>query len=625
MADLPSLAVEAPERSTTPHASPSFLRTPPSGGPPTSEVTEALAALRSDLSDMHLLQIQLQRELRGFSERFPAELRQELREVKRPMMAEMQKLSGKLRDPDANRKSTVRTSDPSASLTSSPSTPRESTADKPRKASSGSLKSESGTLALSATFAENPENQENVETETKIEAVPKRRVQDKTLRSQMPARTSWWQQLSHTARRLFMEVSHDIMEQMRFRGVRLPGALAFLNVVPPLTILVNSVVIGMQSDIAPDSVIWDIFEIAFITVYSLEFVLKLRIFGCKGYFCGKEAGWNWFDFTCLLLSYVDIAVYYAVVLVLRRNGQTDLSSLMLIKIFRLSRLIRLVRLVRHKLFHELKVMLFGLWAGIRVLGWAIILLFGLIYTFGVFLRNIMGESFKELETVPDAMFTLFRCFRDDCAAYDGTPFPERVRETYGGIFMVSYILMIMTVSVGVFNLIMAIFIDNVTGSQLQRRNRELADSSEKVRVMIKEHVARFLGKDVRSRRTFVTGDLDVQHSILDEQLLKDEVVIHRESFQRWLQDPEFTEALEDAYIDVSNKAHLFDIMDADMGGHLSLDELVEGLMALRGSVNKGDIINMSLKIRLLTRHVDSVLSIVQHSLDPDGDLCSEAS
>lgn len=33
-------------RSTTPHASPSFLRTPPSGGPPTSEVTEALAALR---------------------------------------------------------------------------------------------------------------------------------------------------------------------------------------------------------------------------------------------------------------------------------------------------------------------------------------------------------------------------------------------------------------------------------------------------------------------------------------------------------------------------------------------------------------------------------------------------
>eukprot|EP00435_Cladocopium_sp_Y103_P065780 s30_g27.t1 len=169
MADLPSLAVETPERSTAPHASPSFLRTPPSGGPP-SEVTEALAALRGDLSEVHLLQIQLHRELRGFSERFPAELRQELREVKRPMLAEMQKLSGKLRDPDANRKSIVlRMSDPSQSPTSSPSSPPESSAEKrPRKASSGSLKStkcsNAGTLALSATFAENQENEENVET-----------------------------------------------------------------------------------------------------------------------------------------------------------------------------------------------------------------------------------------------------------------------------------------------------------------------------------------------------------------------------------------------------------------------------------------------------------------------------
>ena len=70
--------------------------------------------------------------------------------------------------------------------------------------------------------------------------------------------------------------------------------------------------------------------------------------------------------------------------------------------------------------------------------------------------------------------------------------------------------------------------------------------------------------------------------------------------------------LEEAYIDVSNKGHLFDIMDAsgpalvlilcraahvslrslshriaptkaDMGGNLSLDELVDGLMALRGT------------------------------------------
>ncbi|CAE7542248.1 unnamed protein product, partial [Symbiodinium pilosum] len=105
-----------------------------------------------------------------------------------------------------------------------------------------------------------------------------------------------------------------------------------------------------------------------------------------------------------------------------------------------------------------------------------------------------------------------------------------------------YILMIMIVSVGVFNLIMAIFIDNVTGSQQARRNRELADTAERVRVTIKEHVARFLGKDIRNRRTFIHGDMTKRADLLDEQLTAEEVVIHRESFQRWLQDPEFTEA-----------------------------------------------------------------------------------
>jgi len=339
------------------------------------------------------------------------------------------------------------------------------------------------------------------------------------------------------------------------------------------------------------------------------------MFGCGGFFCGKDSGWNLFDAICLAVSYIDLAVYYVLFAVANDiGGAENLSSVMLIKMFRLGRLIRLIRLVRHRIFHELKVMLFGLWAGVRVLGWAIALLFVLIYTFGVFLRNIMGDVFEELDSVPSAMFTLFRCFRDDCAAYDGTPLPEHVRVEYGGVFMISYILMIMIVSVGVFNLIMAIFIDNVTGSQLARRNRELADSADSVRVVIKEHVARFLGKDMSNRRTFIHGDLSVRRDLLDAQLDQSEVVIRRESFQRWLQDPEFTEALEDAYIDVSNKGHLFDIMDADMGGELSLDEIVDGLMALRGTVNKGDIINMSLKIRLLTRHVEQVLTIVQQTL-----------
>eukprot|EP00437_Effrenium_voratum_P041250 CAMPEP_0181482462 /NCGR_PEP_ID=MMETSP1110-20121109/44868_1 /TAXON_ID=174948 /ORGANISM="Symbiodinium sp., Strain CCMP421" /LENGTH=577 /DNA_ID=CAMNT_0023608043 /DNA_START=30 /DNA_END=1763 /DNA_ORIENTATION=+ len=569
---------------------------------------DQLDALRSDVNQLHLLQVEATSALRNLSsERWIQDFRRELQQnVKRPLLAEIHKLSCRLGgEPgmpgEGNEPATMPLS-PARSMTNL----GDGSPENLKMAQPKTLVSQ----ALSVTF--HSDSQDDLD-----EAKPKQRVQDAALNSVMPKRTGFFKKLKDSTQRVFAESNHDIEESMKSRGVRMPCAAFFLNVVPTLTIVANAVVIGLQSDISPDSVVWEVFEIVFITVYFAEFVLKLRIFGLGDYFCGKEAGWNLFDFICLILSFVDVTTYY-IIKFLSTDSSANLSSLMLVKMFRLGRLVRLVRLVRHRIFHELKVMLFGLWAGIRVLGWAIVLLFVLIYMFGVFLRNIMGENFTELESVPSAMFTLFRCFRDDCASYDGTPFPERVRAMYGGVFMVSYILMIMTVSVGVFNLIMAIFIDNVTGSQLQRRNRELAESSERVRVIIKEHVARFMGKDLRSRRTYFNGDLNVRRDILDASLDENEVVVHRESFQRWLQDPEFTEALEEAYIDVSNKAHLFDIMDADMGGHLSLEELVEGLMALRGTVNKGDIISMSLKIRLLTRHVECVTRIVKQALDPGG-------
>merc|ERR1711959_556427 len=96
-------------------------------------------------------------------------------------------------------------------------------------------------------------------------------------------------------------------------------------------------------------------------------------------------------------------------------------NVMYIKILRLARLGRLVRLLRFKIFHELKMMVQGVVAGLRVLFWAVVLLFFFIFLLGVVLRKTMGESEvnpytrkNSFETVPRSMFTLFRCFTDGC-------------------------------------------------------------------------------------------------------------------------------------------------------------------------------------------------------------------
>lgn len=83
--------------------------------------------------------------------------------------------------------------------------------------------------------------------------------------------------------------------------------------------------------------------------------------------------------------------------------------------------------------------------------------------------------------------------------------------------------------------------------------------------------------------------------------------IHKDQFSIWLEDSYFIEVLSHAEIDVHNRAILFEVLDADLGGSLTIMEVFEGLMKLRGPVTKGDIISMMLKIRHLVRcsHEDS--------------------
>ena len=55
------------------------------------------------------------------------------------------------------------------------------------------------------------------------------------------------------------------------------------------------------------------------------------------------------------------------------------------------------------------------------------------------------------------MFTLFRCFTGTCETYGGDPIPEKMFDEfeYGFPLFIGYFLIMMLVSVGLFNLIMA--------------------------------------------------------------------------------------------------------------------------------------------------------------------------
>lgn len=394
-------------------------------------------------------------------------------------------------------------------------------------------------------------------------------------------------------------------------------------------IVINALVIGLSADINPEAPVWMTLEIIFFVIYVLEFILKCWLFGVKNYFVGPDMAWNLFDFTCLVISAVDLGMALgaqaeaaAAVGAKKEKG----TSWNLLKILRVSRLARVVRLMRFRIFKELKLMIMGLVSGLRALFWAVVLLMALIYTFSV-VASTMIPDVPEFASIDRSMFTLFRCFTESCDTLDSKSIPEMLYRKYGWPFQLIWIWITMGVTIGLFNLIMAVFIDNVTKSQSQRKQRELSDSAIDTEVNLKLTLARFINdpgaqqgrswrmtKRLNKLKTVSTSQSGKDKADAAESAFRilqdDNVTIKREVFVAWLQDPEFVQVLEDADIDISNKFELFNILDVDNGGELSIQELLTGLLKLRGDVSKGDIVSILLRTRDLALQVQELRGLV---------------
>merc|ERR1712190_641155 len=95
-------------------------------------------------------------------------------------------------------------------------------------------------------------------------------------------------------------------------------------------------------------------------------------------------------------------------------------------------------------------------------------------------------------------------------------------------------------------------------------------------------------------------------------------VVTREVFSEWLREPEILGLLEEVEVETSTKWELFDALDVDGGGELTVEELVSGLMKLRGPVSKNDIVATRLKLLYVTELVEDLCEKIDIVLDEQG-------
>eukprot|EP00930_Biecheleria_cincta_P076612 TRINITY_DN63818_c0_g1_i1.p1 TRINITY_DN63818_c0_g1~~TRINITY_DN63818_c0_g1_i1.p1 ORF type:complete len:609 (+),score=113.64 TRINITY_DN63818_c0_g1_i1:66-1892(+) len=404
-----------------------------------------------------------------------------------------------------------------------------------------------------------------------------------------------------------------------------------MDILPAIVIMLNALVTALQQDIAPGSTAWDIVEIPFTAFFVAELCGKMYVLGVKTYLWAHDWYWSWFDCFCVFLALFEMFMTYIL-----QGAEALPSGIMgILKMLKLARLGRVVRLLRFKIFSELKMMIHGVVTGLRVLIWAVVLLIALVFFLGMTFRVIFGEDkekFPEFSTVPAAMFTAFRCFTEGCASYTGTPLQETMRmsTSLGGIFMLAYILMFLFVSIGVFNLIMAVFIDSVNDGSLKKKQHYLGSTAAKTEYVLTEIFQDKFIDDIHPKQEDKLSSADtaalrerltqfapkhkegasyVDHTMqVKAYMSKLDMVISEDTFNKWLiHDERLLDALNDADIDLSAKFDLFDVLDADLSGELDFVELIEGLMRCRGPVSKNDVIAIRNKVGLLIKMVTQML------------------
>lgn len=386
-----------------------------------------------------------------------------------------------------------------------------------------------------------------------------------------------------------------------YKEMVVDGVVAFV-------IITNAIFIGVSADNWSGEIdIYCFIDIVFSMLFCSELLIKSWILGFRGYLCGQDMMSNLFDVTLVSLDTLQLILVFAATNVTKELDKAGIPSASLFRIVRLVRITRILRLLRHRAFEDVLAMIEGLMGGATTLMWAIVLFVIMIYVMSLVCRSVLGDETENEEvhpyfkSVPRSMYTVFRCSFGDCSTTSGTPIPEFINMYYGAGFSLIYSLFAFFVTIGLFNVISAIFVDaTMQRAQELSLNKVYArfndDSLWATRVCTV--VRRFLVKQG------TCGELGVFDHI-DDALLAGE--IDRDVVDHVCQhDKEVLQALDELDIDPHDHSKLADILDPDHSGTISFVELVSGLHKLRGQPRRSDIVTVDLMLRATQEKLEEI-------------------
>jgi len=279
-----------------------------------------------------------------------------------------------------------------------------------------------------------------------------------------------------------------------------------------------------------------------------------------------------------------------------------LPSASLFRLIRLLKLARILRPLRSDVFRDLLAMVQGMVGGMATLLWSVVFFVLFVYLVSLVFREVFGRRegasvSRFFDSVPRSMLTTFRCSFGDCTSSAGTPLFEHINNEYGAPASIGCCLFAFVITVGLFNVISAIFVQStMTAAEAMERRKKrdrLGDRllwSTRICTLIKRMM-----------------DISPEHTVPEKmseaisEVFSVDVPAH--VINAVSRDPEAISALNDLEISPEDYDFLSDILDPDLSGSISLEEFFDGLYRLRGDPRRSDIVAVDLIVRSIQRQV----------------------
>lgn len=300
-------------------------------------------------------------------------------------------------------------------------------------------------------------------------------------------------------------------------------------------------------------------------IYMVELGARIYVWHLD-FFSSSE---HIFDFTIVFLDFFCVLLAAVV---------GDLPNASLLRVVRLAKLARTVKIFYG--CHELYVIIMGFAGALRALLFGCILLFTLILLWGVVAVEILhplvteiaeGGGYDHCDRCPSAFATVFQSMVTFCQhilAGDGWSAMCMPLITAHPWTLILLLLVMISVNLGVLNLLLSAIVDNANESRSNNDKQKLIDNAKQF-----EHANKKL-------------------KIICEQMDSDKsgMLTYEEIAHGYTNDDAFFEMMQIMDVEEADMKTIFRIMDADKSGTVSAEEFVDEIYKMKTQELRGMLV-----------------------------------